>query len=137
MENLIKNELKKIIMKKIMDKSGINISTITAKLADLGLPYDEDTLKISWNYSEKNTKNYSFTELLDWVKLNLPEHIKKACIYKTIDESKKHIQLHICFLDGNDEPLLDGDFPHQIVKTISLDKKLQDGFGNKDILILG
>ena len=69
----------------------------------------------------------------------MPKGVKKACILKQINSTRNEdiIVLNICFLDDNDNPLLSGEFPHQVVYTLMLDEKLKNNFGHKDMMILG
>ena len=85
--------------------------------------------------SEKNTKYYSFKELLTWVKLNIPKDIKHVCVMK--NSVLNNIQLHIYYLDKDKKPLLDENIPSILINTNSLDEKLIQSFGGKNMLILG
>lgn len=109
---------------------------IKEELSSSGLEQTAENIKILWNYSEKNTKEYSFNELLSWAKDNIPSNVKKVCVFKE-SALDKYIKLHICYLDEDDNPVLNGDFPHQVVNALTLDEDLTEKFGNKNMLVLG
>jgi len=94
----------------------------------------EEHLKMVWNYEEKNTTKYSFNEAVKWFKFNMPQGIKTAAIYK--DKKDEVINLHLCFLNENNEPLLKGDYPHLVVKTMEIDNEFIANFGDKDLIVL-
>jgi len=137
------NEIPQIVknlMQDMLTNIDINhkdiMKNITQELINKGSELDLETLKMFWNYSEQNTKQYSFKELLIWVKSNIPLNIKKACVYKIVKENNR-IQLHIVYLNENDEAVVNGDFPHKVVNTLSLDSELNEKFGNKNMIVLG
>jgi hypothetical protein len=92
---------------------------------------------MAWNYEEKSTKKYSFEDSLSWVKSNMPQNIKSAVIYKEEDRTEEGIiKLHICFLDDEQNPLLNGEYPHLSVFTSEIDNELRNSFGDKSLIIL-
>jgi len=133
------NEIEKFI-KSFFENINIDYKDIIGKidkeLGEKGSELNEETIKMFWNYSEKNTKEYSFKELLEWAKSNIPQGIKKVCVYKMQNENNR-IQLHMVYLDSEDKPLLTGDYPHQLINTLSLDSELNEKFGDKNMIVLG
>jgi len=134
-DNLIKDLILNLSKSKYIDIAIDTIVNIKKQLELRGSEINTETIKIFWNYSEINVDEYSFNELLSWVKENIPSNIKRACVYK--DTLGTLIQLHICYFNENDEPILNGDFPHLVVNTLSLDNVLSEKFGDKDMLVLG
>ena len=91
--------------------------------------------KMAWNYEEKNTKKYSFTEAVDWAKSNMPENIDAVAIYKE-DNENDVIRLHLCYLDKDENPLLNGKHPHLVVNTFEMDNELTNAFSDKSLIVL-
>jgi hypothetical protein len=130
MEELIRSFLRETSIRAVNE-----LPNIINRLKEVGTEIDIDRLKILWNYQEQNSKIYSFDEVKSWIKDNMDSSLKKACIYK--EEESDKIKLHICFMDNNDNILLEGDYPHKVVNTLELDNVLLDYFTNRDLIILG
>lgn len=98
------------------------------------------TLKIAWNLEELEMDTLSLEKCILFVKKEFkPELYSSACILdkKNVDRrSKYRFEIHICFLDKKNEPILNGNAKHWIIHTNTLDKDLLNQFGNKDMIIL-
>jgi hypothetical protein len=89
--------------------------------------------KIAWSYEEKNTSSFALNDAVSWFKANMPKEIKEGCIL--LNKRSPTFELHLCFMKEN-EPLLDGGFPHLVVKTIEIDSNLQDRFSRTDMILI-
>ena len=90
--------------------------------------------KIAWNYREVNCVEYTFGRAVKWFKSNLPEGAIAACLLRR--DSKIGIELHHCFLNSDGDPVLDGTFPHLVVRAFKIDDDLTSKLGNKELLVL-
>ena len=91
-------------------------------------------LKTAWQYEEINPQNFSLNDAVAWFRLNMPANISKGCILKR--EMKLINELHLCFMDG-DEPVLNGEYPHLVVKTSVIGEGLAERFEKTDMIIVG
>jgi len=129
------SEITKLIENEdVRDFLNKNVEIVWEELKDRSkIVFTKEHLKMAWNYEEKNTKKYSFTQAIDWIKMNMPDGIREAAIYK--DEKTNVINLHLCYI-LNDEPILNGNYPHLVVNTIELDNEFLDNFGDKNLIVL-
>jgi len=114
-------------------KSGPDIGKGLLNLSPEKLEEIQMMAKIAWSYQEKNTNSFSLDESIKWFKANMPKGIKAGCIL--LNSKTPVFELHLCFMDGN-EPLLDGSYPHLVVKTIDIDSDLQERFSRTDMIII-
>ena len=118
-------------------------------LSDLGKKYGElreniekvggpvELIKACWSLDIMETDEISFEEIIAWVKKYLdPQKHSGACIYLKKEAFSKKRQLHVCFLDKHNEPMLDGSEIHLVVNAKACDRGLKDAFGNKDMVVL-
>jgi hypothetical protein len=96
----------------------------------------ERILKIAWNYNEKNCEEYSLEEAIKWFKLNLPKNASGGVLLKIASTNSGELKLHHCFIDTDENPLLDGSYPHLVVNVLKLSENLGNQFGDKDMIIL-
>lgn len=99
----------------------------------------EGLVKIAMNYEEKNTEEYNLEDAVKWFKYNmsaLHNPGSKGCILKSEDDKNEIIELHHCFLNKNNKPLINNNSPHLLVKTLSLDPDLLNQFGDKNMILL-
>lgn len=140
MEKELYEEFKNIIKNIIKKGKNITLDVLEEMISSTKQfceNFNLDLLKCAWNYEEKSTKFYTFEDAIKWVKNNYPKiktDIMGACIYKEI--KKDIIMLHICYMNNNEEPLLDGNYSHILVKCLEMDKELIIQFGDKDLLLI-
>ncbi len=129
--NLIKDEdIKDFLAMNVEDF----VEEVTKRSKEILTP---EHIKMAWNYEEKNTKKYSFLESVNWVKSNMPTNIKAAAIYREENGTDNGIiKLHLCFLDEEDNPLLNGGYPHIVINTLELDNELLNNFGDNNLIVL-
>ncbi|WP_071192246.1 hypothetical protein [Trichormus sp. NMC-1] len=77
---------------------------------------------IKWFQSKKSTSKKSFEKV-------------KGCLLKE-ELSDSRLKLTHCFLDANNQPLLNSDYPQLIVKTVRVSQDLENKFDAKGMLIL-
>ncbi|MEB3191906.1 MAG: hypothetical protein VKL42_16315 [Snowella sp.] len=94
----------------------------------------ERLIKTAWNLEEKHCSEYSLEEAIKWIKLNKPSEATGGILLK-MSPSDKDIVLHHCFIDKDQNPLLDGKHPHRIVYTREISEDLSRQFGEKDMLV--
>ena len=110
------------IKKRVEGLKGLNPSTM------------ERLNKTAWNLEEKHCSKYSLEEAIKWIKLNKPSEATGGILLK-MSPSDKNIVLHHCFIDKDQNPLLDGNHPHRIVYTREISEDLTRQFGEKDMLV--
>ena len=97
----------------------------------------ERLIKTAWNLEEKYCSKYSLEEAIKWIKLNKPSEATGGILLKMSpsDKNDKNIVLHHCFIDKDQNPLLDGKHPHLIVYTREISDDLIGHFSEKDMLL--
>lgn len=97
-------------------------------------------IKLAWNLEEIQIEELSLEKCISLVKKEFNQKLySSACILdkKDVDRNSKYrFEIHICFLDKNNEPMLKGNAKHWIIYANSLDKDLLNQFGDKDMVIL-
>ena len=97
-------------------------------------------IKLAWNLEEIKTEELSLEKCISLVKKEFNQKLySSACILdkKDVDRSGKYrFEIHICFLDKNNEPILNGNAKHWIIYANSLDKDLLNQFAGKDMILL-
>lgn len=96
--------------------------------------------KRAWNLEELEMDILTLEKCIYFVKKEFnPKLYSSACILdsKNVNRNSKYrFEIHICFLDKNDNAILNGNAKHWIIHTNTLDKDLLNQFGNKDMIIL-
>ncbi|MEI0477411.1 hypothetical protein [Brachyspira pulli] len=96
--------------------------------------------KRAWNLEELEMDILTLEKCIYFVKKEFnPKLYSSACILdsKNVNRNSKYrFEIHICFLDRNDNAILNGNAKHWIIHTNTLDKDLLNQFGNKDMIIL-
>lgn len=98
-----------------------------------------ENIKQAWNLKEIKTEDLSLEQCISLVKKEFNQKLySSACILKKDADrnSKYKFEIHICFLDKNDEPMLNGNTLHWIVYTNKLDSNLLNQFSDKDMILL-
>lgn len=144
-------EMGKEILEQLKIKSGESVVNILDKVKDDikskidNISVDDilSGIKTAWNLKEIKTEELSLEKCISLIKSEFnPKLYSSACIIKKdISDIKKYkFKIHICFLDKNDEPILNGNALHWIIHTNKLDNNLLNQFGskdnNKDMIIL-
>ena len=96
--------------------------------------------KRAWNLDELEMDTLTLEKCIYFVKKEFnPKLYSSACILdsKNVNRNSKYrFEIHICFLDKNDNAILNGNAKHWIIHTNTLDKDLLNQFGSKDMIIL-
>lgn len=98
-----------------------------------------ENIKKAWNLKEIEIEELSLEQCISLVKKEFNQKLySSACILKKDADrnSKYRFEIHICFLDKNDEPMLNGNTLHWIVYTNKLDSNLLNQFNDKDMILL-
>lgn len=98
-----------------------------------------ENIKQAWNLKEIKTEELYLEQCISLVKKEFNQKLySSACILKKDADrnSKYKFEIHICFLDKNDEPMLNGNTLHWIVYTNKLDSNLLNQFSDKDMILL-
>lgn len=99
-----------------------------------------ENIKNAWNLEEINIEELSLEKCISLLKKEFNQKLySSACILdkKDVDRSGKYrFEIHICFLDKNNEPILNGNAKHWIIYANSLDKDLLNQFAGKDMILL-
>ena len=99
-----------------------------------------ENIKEAWNLEEIKTDELSLEKCISLVKKEFNQKLhSSACILdkKDVDRNSKYrFEIHICFLDKNNEPMLKGNAKHWIIYTNALDKDLLNQFAGKDMILL-
>lgn len=101
----------------------------------------ENLLRLLWSTEEETSEVLSLETIISWCKENLPQTAKAAAILRLspekfpIDsEEKYNFCCLACFLDANDD-IID-NFKMKYFYANSMDIRLEDSFGDKDMVIL-
>lgn len=129
---------------KIVKESGPVLKNITSLVSHISkelflkspeeLEQLKQMAKMAWSYEEKNTLDFTIDDAVNWFKANMPEGVNEGCILK--HKTSPNFELHLCFLK-NDEPLLDGEYPHLVVKSLSIGEGLKERFERTDMIKVG
>lgn len=146
--NFDKNSLTKLKkqLEEFTVKLGDSIKDILEKL-NLGDEFNRvpeekliEELKKSWNLEELELEELTLEKCIELVKSEFnPKKNASACILNknNIDKSIKFkYEIHICFIDNKNEPILDGGSKRWLIYTNKLDNNLINQFGNKDMIVL-
>ena len=97
----------------------------------------------AWGLEEKNIDTFSLEDCISWAKKNISLEYSSAVILKqendhdfSFGERKRRFDIHLYFMDGQNNPVLDGSKPHLLVHCDELDSALAEGFGKKNMLVL-
>lgn len=97
-------------------------------------------LKVAWKLEELEMDTLSLEKCIALVKKEFnPKLYSSACILDNSNANKSNkykFEIQICFLDKNNEPLLNGDAKHWVIYTNSLDRDLLSQFGDKNMIVL-
>ena len=134
LEELLK-ELLKVVKVKAGESAEEVLKIINEHLSDV---ISLENIKEAWNLEEIKTEELSLEKCISLVKKEFNQKLhSSACILNKKDiDSKYKFEIHICFLDKNNEPMLKGNAKHWIIYTNSLDKDLLNQFAGKDMVIL-
>lgn len=135
LEELLK-ELLKIVKIKAGESAEEVLNLIKNNLLDI---ISVENIKQAWNLKEIKTEELSLEQCISLVKKEFNQKLySSACILKkdANRNSKYKFEMHICFLDKNDEPMLNGNTLHWIVYTNKLDSNLLNQFSDKDMILL-
>ena len=141
MNNKLLEELLKELLKVVKIKAGESaeevLSIIKNHLLDV---ISVENIKEAWNLEEIKTDELSLEKCISLVKKEFNQKLhSSACILdkKDVDRNSKYrFEIHICFLDKNNEPMLKGNAKHWIIYTNALDKDLLHQFAGKDMILL-
>lgn len=136
LEELLK-ELLKVVKVKAGESAEEVLKIIKEHLSDV---ISLENIKEAWNLEEIKTEELSLEKCISLVKKEFNQKLhSSACILdkKDVDRSSKYrFEIHICFLDKNNEPMLKGNAKHWIIYTNALDKDLLNQFAGKDMILL-
>lgn len=134
LEELLK-ELLKVVKVKAGESAEEVLSIIKNHLLDV---ISVENIKEAWNLEEIKTDELSLEKCISLVKKEFNQKLySSACILNKKDiDSKYKFEIHICFLDKNNEPMLKGNAKHWIIYTNALDKDLLNQFAGKDMILL-
>ncbi len=92
-------------------------------------------IKLKLKFDEITVDSFSLESAVNWFKENLPEQegIFQAGILKIENLDKLH--LHLFFIKEN-QPCLNGEQPHFLVKAKKIDKSFLESFGKNPLLII-
>lgn len=139
MEEIIKEALRKLKIK--IGESEREISNMIKDfIENISVEDILSNLKTAWKLEKIETEELSLEKCISIVKAEFDQKLySTACILdkKDVDRNSKYrFEIHICFLDKNNEPMLKGNAKHWIIYTNKLDRDLSNQFGNKDMIIL-
>lgn len=136
LEELLK-ELLKVVKVKAGESAEEVLKIIKEHLSDV---ISLENIKEAWNLEEIKTDELSLEKCISLVKKEFNQKLhSSACILdkKDVDRGSKYrFEIHICFLDKNNEPMLNGNAKHWIIYTNALDKDLLNQFAGKDMILL-
>lgn len=136
LEELLK-ELLKVVKVKAGESAEEVLKIIKEHLSDV---ISLENIKEAWNLEEIKTEELSLEKCISLVKKEFNQKLySSACILdkKDVDRNSKYrFEIHICFLDKNNEPMLNGNAKHWIIYTNALDKDLLNQFAGKDMILL-
>ena len=139
MNNKLLEELLKELLKGVKIKAGESaeevLSIIKNNLLDV---ISLENIKEAWNLEEIKTEELSLEKCISLVKKEFNQKLhSSACVLNKKDiDSKYKFEIHICFLDKNNEPMLKGNAKHWIVYTNKLDSSFLNQFAGKDMILL-
>lgn len=140
MSNKLLDELIKKLLKVVKIKTGESVEVVLNTIKNMIENITLEDIKIAWNLEEIKIEKLSLEECISLVKKEFnPKLYSSACILKKKDvdrTSKYKFEIQICFLDKNNEPMLNGNAKHWIIYTNALDKDLLNQFAGKDMVIL-
>ena len=144
MNNKLLEELLKEFVAKAKIKAGESVNSIAKRFKDwlssISLDDIFTDIKTVWNLEEKKIEKLSLEECISLVKKEFNKELySSACILKKKDvdkTSKYKFEIQICFLDKNNEPMLNGNAKHWIIYTNALDEDLLNQFKDKDMILL-
>lgn len=96
-------------------------------------------IKWAWHYEERYTRDYSLNDALTWFKENTPKGVTAAALYRETRSDGRHLgacRLHHCFVTADNQPILDGSAPVRLVTAETLDSRLEQTFGQHDLIVL-
>lgn len=124
-----------------LNQLGKKISDFTDAVADfggLGAVISE-----IWNFEEIKVDEYTFSSCIQWLKKHIDKSKHSAGCLLKVEQDKsldKHneypLHFHLCFLDNNNNPLLDGKSPHAYIYAKKIDEDLSDSFENQSMLLI-
>lgn len=135
LEELLK-ELLKIVKIKAGESAEEVLNIIKNRLLEI---ISLENIKKAWNLKEMEIEELSLEQCISLVKKEFNQKLySSACILrKDVDRNSKYrFEIHICFLDKNNEPMLNGNTLHWIVYTNKLDSNLLNQFSDKDMILL-
>ncbi|MCL6591956.1 MAG: hypothetical protein K6U80_18655 [Firmicutes bacterium] len=120
------------LLKKGVDFTVETIDKILRNIKNINL----ETVKMAWNYEEKYCPELTLEETIKWFKMNLPQKNLRGCLIITKeDPSKNQLELHQCFIDEKNEPMLGAGNPHRFIITQRKDNDLNAQFGDKKMIV--
>lgn len=109
------------------------VKEIQEVIADFG--GIEKVAVMLWNLEERTEDTISFEEVLKWLKQNLNPTIHSGgCLYVS-DTKTLAKDYHVCFLDKNNKPMMDGKEKHLIIHAAKCDKALAEQLGDKNMIV--
>lgn len=115
-------------------------SDIKNKIDNISVDDILSCIKTAWNLEEIEIEELSLEKCISIIKSEFNKELySSACILdkKDVDRNSKYrFEIHICFLDKANEPMLNGNAKHWIVHTNALNKDLLNQFGSKNMIIL-
>ena len=97
----------------------------------------KEALPYAWNYDEAYRQKYTLEEAIKWFKVHAPKDASSEGCLLMEKEKYGPYMLHHCFIRKSDnQPLLNGRFPHRLVKAREIDKDLESTFGNKQMIVI-
>ena len=139
MKDKLLEELLKELLKVVKVKAGESAEEVLKIIKEhLSDAISLENIKEAWNLEEIKTEELSLEKCISLVKKEFNQKLhSSACILNKKDiDSKYKFEIHICFLDKNNEPMLKGNAKHWIVYTNKLDSSLLNQFAGKDMILL-
>ena len=141
MKDKLLEELLKELLKVVKVKAGESAEEVLKIIKEhLSDAISLENIKEAWNLEEIKTEELSLEKCISLVKKEFNQKLySSACILdkKDVDRSSKYrFEIHICFLDKNNEPMLNGNAKHWIIYTNALDKDLLNQFAGEDMILL-
>ena len=139
MKDKLLEELLKELLKVVKVKAGESAEEVLKIIKEhLSDAISLENIKEAWNLEEIKTEELSLEKCISLVKKEFNQKLhSSACILNKKDiDSKYKFEIHICFLDKNNEPMLNGNAKHWIVYTNKLDSSLLNQFAGKDMILL-
>ncbi|TXJ19677.1 hypothetical protein EPJ79_00530 [Brachyspira aalborgi] len=139
MKDKLLEELLKELLKVVKVKAGESAEEVLKIIKEhLSDAISLENIKEAWNLEEIKTEELSLEKCISLVKKEFNQKLhSSACILNKKDiDGKYKFEIHICFLDKNNEPMLKGNAKHWIVYTNKLDSSLLNQFAGKDMILL-